>query len=82
MSSRSLGEQVADLEREVQRGRVEREILLEGCVLYREVMAKSVQATVLAKTISLVMKDTKAMQDEIDLRILDPKRSWWNEVNK
>ncbi|MCZ2111938.1 MAG: hypothetical protein LC118_20665 [Dehalococcoidia bacterium] len=71
------------LEADNARLRVENEILLEGCAILREVACNYApvvaHATPLQKTIYLVMKDRSELDREIDRRIEDPKRTWWNE---
>lgn len=74
----------ADRARRAQRrAELERDILVEGCALLREtacayapVVAK---ATRLQETIYRVMRDPAEMQKEIDRRLADPKRTWWND---
>jgi hypothetical protein len=74
---------IEELEAANARLRVENEILLEGCAILREVACNYApvvaHATPLQKTIYLVMRDPAELEKEIDRRIADPKRTWWNE---
>lgn len=86
MSTKSIAEQVAELERENARLRVENVILTEGCAIIREVACGYApvvgHATRLQTTIFKVMADPAEMTREIDRRIADPKRTWWTEEPK
>lgn len=66
--------------------RLENEILREGCAMIREVgvlIAPVVGfSNRLCETIFKVMRSDEEMRREVDRRILDPRRTWWNELDK
>lgn len=74
--------EIAALRAQIARSEVERNILTEGCALIREVGSEFApvvaKTTRLNETIYKVMRSPEEMQKEIDRRIADPLRSWWN----
>ncbi len=76
-------EETDEVRRALRRTEVERDILLEGAAILRETAAKYApviaMATRLNETIYRVMRSPQEMQKEIDLRLIDPKRTWWND---
>lgn len=82
----SRDREVESLKHQIKRLHIENEILLEGCALIREAAIGTRQvvgfSTVLAGSIFKVMRSPEEMKKEIDLRLADPRRTWWNDFGK
>ncbi len=78
----SAKDEADQVRRALRRMEVERDILLEGAAILRETAAAYApvvaNASRLKDTIYKVMRSPEEMQSEIDRRLADPKRTWWN----